>query len=270
MGRVFTFEEVKASRTPGLSAFDEVAAESCRLLVPAKRVVCALFCGSVVSGSVTVRSDFDMVAVYLGKKQPSEFQQLHEFAAARHVPLELIPIDKRVAGRADATMVTPFFWCHLKLAARKGGVIKGDPLSWIVPRAGIEDEQGEYADIKIARLEKWWPALGVMSEAELCRALQKALEAPVHAARKFVIERSGELELQDDSKSWVIEGFRQHATRKEQGLLGRAMKPDESYSLALDEQLRNPDELSYRHMVRKTAEEAFPVTLELLKSLAAV
>lgn len=254
MGRVFSWEEIARGNVPKIRSFKKVADEIRAVLASTEGVLGAVICGSALSGNVTVRSDIDCVVVYEWERRTpvlEALQSLYRVASWLHVPIEFIPIDSEVAAQGLHT-IGPSFARHLERAARNGGIIKNDPLVFICfPGRGKHDDLVEdvlgYLKHKIRRFEKGLVELPTMNAEPLCRFLQKALESPIHIARKVL-----HLSVQgpfDDSREEVKKLYPRMADEELAGVFQGLVQEDEEYSLVIGEQLLEPREREGRYVI---------------------
>lgn len=267
MGRVFTFEEIKQGWIPATMDFKEMRTILEAGLAANAAIIGAVICGSCVRGDYNTRSDLDCVVLYRQEdrnKAVNLFQGLEMEAAGRYVPLELIPLDDKLAGTPDHHL-SPIFLEHLRLSARLGGVIKENPLELISPNPlSFREDTRLYLVNKVRKLEKGSANLPVLSTEKQCLFLQKALELPVYVARKIVQCKGHDL-TGGDSKGEVLKAYVKTRFTPAIELLEELVSLDRRYSEALDQQIMEaPDQASYGKILREI-EEAVPKVLQFAR-----
>ena len=267
MGRVFTFEEIRQGWMPATRDFKEMWEILEAELSASSAIIGSVICGSCVRGDYNVRSDIDCVVLYRQTDRSEAidlFQGLEVEAAEIYVPLELIPLDDKLAETSDHHL-SPIFLEHLRLSVRLGGVIKENPLELISPNPmSFREDTILYLIDKIRKLEKGSARLPVLSTEKLCLFLQKALELPVYVARKIVQCKGYDL-TGDDSKGEVLRAYAETRFTPAIELLEELVSLDRRYSEALGQQIMEaPDQASYGKILRKI-EEAVPKVLQFAR-----
>jgi hypothetical protein len=235
MGRVFTWEDVAHNRIPSRDDFFKTVSRTRRILGGnCPGVLAGVICGSVLRGDCTERSDIDCLVIYDSRcawDVMAELRALSGEAAMLHVPLEIIPLATDVAA-TRLHHIEPFFAHHLELAVRSGGMFRANPMPYI-NLEGFEmgADYRSYLTEKIHMFETGLPRLQSVSEEMRCRLYQKALEAPVHIARKALAMQGDQ--SADDSKRAVCERYRLVARSDELGMFERLLELDLAYSKAL-------------------------------------
>lgn len=191
MGKVFTQEEIEKKMIPSDNDFKEAIKFVKQKILESKTIKGGLIFGSiasVVDGNYNCRSDFDLlilcdsnithIAINL------ELREFLNFFKKRNIPIDLVIIyDKH--PKTDVHQIKPILISHLSYCAEKFGVIKKNPLDFIESKPEPAKDFNSYVRHKM-RLESDFYKMDFMNEMELCRFLQKTLEAPFHVARNFL------------------------------------------------------------------------------------
>lgn len=246
MGKVFTFEEIEEGRVPRPENFNLVASRLREELLYESSVVCALLFGSVVRGDSTIRSDVDCVVVYDVQKEKSAVRVMHRlnrFANTLHIPINYTPCDTAVA-RTYLHALGKAFVQHLQAAIDAGGIIKGNLVDILAPTMSATQEVESYISRKMFSLMESYAEMSTYSEERLFAFLKKALEAPMHVARKMLIYEGT---MQGDSKREVQEQYKvtmpMRLVKQFEGLqLG-----DSLYTKELKHQIKHPNEVEYKN-----------------------
>lgn len=246
MGRVFTFEEIAAGRVPEVSDVLHVDAAARRALSRSPAVSGALVFGSTAHGGATRRSDVDLVAVFTSghhREARALIASIEREALARHVPVRAELLGRNnLARRRGRYGGGVLFVRFLALAARTGGLVKGDPLPLIHVEPGAPDEDLQRY-VEARRRVLLAEARARRGSAAEARLLAAALRAPVHAARKFLQARG--VDFTSGRRDEVISLYRDAGPRRGARLLDRVVEIDLAYTEALDRHVRRADELAY-------------------------
>lgn len=240
MGRVFTWEQVKASAVPSKQAFDDVGNSVRVAFTNQIGIHFATFIGSYARGTTNVRSDIDCLVVYEHKhhcQTVSTMQYLVIQAARQHIPLEFIPIDITVAA-TRGSHVGPSFLAHTARCSCAGATIQGSmPAFCHTGKYPLHEEIIGYLRMKLYRLEEdriKYPSLDFTDRA---RALKRSLEAPIHVARK-VLDLLG-VHLTEDGQGIVRQGYQREIGSMGYQWLGDLLESlsslDQEYLLLLNE-----------------------------------
>lgn len=260
MGRVFTWD----ASIPEKSSFHRVATDLREALSAEPSVPFASFIGSFVSGEFNFRSDLDCVVIYETEKEESVMKVTHEVnrrAHALHVPINFTACDTLVAGTRFHHLGTAFVR-HLQSSIDAGGLIKGNLANLLAPASPAEQEIESYLRVKMSGLQATLMRKASLSEEETVRFLGKALEAPIHVARKMLIYEGT---LQGDSKREVAETYRERMPEPLSRQLDWLLALDKWYSGHLFLQTEKPDYEGYLDgLVR--IEQGVPRVLQFLRS----
>ncbi len=267
MGRVFSFEEIHHGKVPRIESFGDVREFVSVTFGAQAGILAASICGTVASGRIGIRSDFDIVAVYASDAQKSVFKTARnatEHAAQLFVPLEVILVRDDEAARGDHT-ISRSFADHLGTCENAGCAIKksgaGQTVCGLLKLEESADrfaEVREYSLRKVGSLRKRHVRGGTLSEGERLRHLQKLLEAPVHVARKFLWAKK--LIRGDDSRQFVISTY-QDCEPDLAGQFLTLVEADINYSRFLDDVLgkSKPNGLLYDKHLEEIGKLAIPV-----------
>lgn len=208
MGRVFSFDEIYEGRIPAPADLDPLLTTIRERISDCEGVVHAMFVGSAAYGTLDYRSDVDVIVIYDDEHRDEAtelFHLLHSRADGQYVPLELIPMSLAAASSKILQPIGPSFGRHLRRAAQRGGVIKGDTLSVMSFDQDMRADVISYIRRKYYRMESGLATLPIMSERDRLLFCQKILELPIHTARKLLEFRN--ILGEDDSKQRVIKEF---------------------------------------------------------------
>ncbi|MDD4333331.1 MAG: nucleotidyltransferase domain-containing protein [Patescibacteria group bacterium] len=250
MGRVFTFEQIKAGEIPKLSAFTTVTDKIRRDLEAMNGVIGAILFGSVSSGTHNLRSDVDCLVLYDDERQIEVFyflQKIAKLAATLFVPTEIIPLGLQIAKGPMHTIEPPLI-APLEYAIKNGGLIKENPLRWIfLEHTSRLESVRSYLRRKLQKLQKDLVCLPALEGESLCFSLQKMLEAPVRIARKMLWLQG--VEMPDDSKKTVALHYPKIATARACKLFAKITDVDSLYTKELLSQLEHPDKNQYSQTI---------------------
>lgn len=251
MGKVFTFDEIKHKCVPELGSFNFVLDELKDWLSKSPAIIGAIICGSAVTAvKFNRRSDIDCVVIHrqdMTREAVEVYQNLQQFAAKRFVPLELITFDDLTVRQHRNHLFSCTFGRHLARSANKGGIIKTNPLpDSCLFCASRNSDIVNYLCHKLETISKGLNRMPIMDEAELCRFLQKVLEAPIHIARKMLELNN---RLVDDSKQAVRGIYLSTATQKEKDYFQVLCDFDKDYSEELEAQLESIEPTRYQNQL---------------------
>ncbi len=268
MGRVFRFSEVVSGKTPSPSDFRVGKDDIVQTLTAATDVIGAILCGSVVHGGANLRSDIDVVVYH---HDTAAFQAaiggLRRRCALSNLELSLVKIDPALAASRFHT-ISYGYYQHLVLAARQGGLIKQNFLPLLNRRhMHPHDDIAEYVSFKLRYLGK---AVDELADIDIdsekhTDILQKALEVPVHIARK-VCWLSG-ASTGDDSKASVVAAYAQVAPPALGRQLQHLVAVDRLYTQELQRQIAEPDAGGYRLTLHAISRE-LPVSMRFVRENA--
>ncbi len=258
MGQVFTWDAVQHGHFPNPESFTEVLAMVRDDLASVPAILGAIACGSVIRKDHNVRSDIDCFVLYDHTKTRGAFkfmQRMTVMAAGVHVPLAFIPLDMQLA-RTPMHHVGPSFLEHLQKSVKAGGILKGNPLALVGPSIYTRDELEAYMRVKMYNLQEAFAQSPTFSEERTASYLKKLLEAPMHIARK-VLAHSAPLE--EDSKQYVKERYRQVMPANLAGQLDFLVRLDEAYTAEFYAQRAAPNETQYRDHLANLMESSYTV-----------
>lgn len=264
MGQVFTWDSIQAGRIPKLESFHRVAADLRETLSSEPAVVSALLFGSVVRGDFNIRSDIDCLVLYETIGQNSAMGAMHHvdrMAHSLHVPINYTPCDTMLA-RTRLHALGVAFVRHLQAAIDAGGLIKGNLVDLLAPTVSAKQEIESYISRKMYSLQESFAEMTSFSEERFVAFLKKALEAPVHVARKMLIYEGV---LKGDSKREVQARYREMMPPHLGEQFDYLLSVDSWYSLELEFQLKKPDQEQYSDALASLQQE-LPKVLEFLRS----
>lgn len=264
MGKIFTWPAIQSGNIPTLEDFTLVDEMLRRDLGHERAISDSIVCGSVVRRDHNIRSDIDCAVFYPHAQSRQAFaamQHLSARANQHHVPLTFIPCDTEVM-KTRLHHFGPDFIKHLRSSARQGGLIKGDPFRHIAASISQEQEFESYLRVKAYTLQEGWAEFPVLSEERQAAFLKKALEAPLHIARKL-LRLHGYLQ-ENDSKAQVRKQYAISMPQQAVEMLGRILHLDVEYTRELDRQLQEPSLEDYETFLTYLAEEV-PNILEFLR-----
>ncbi|MBM3255956.1 MAG: hypothetical protein FJZ04_00590 [Candidatus Moranbacteria bacterium] len=253
MGRVFAWEEITDHYVPQLESFDILCCLLETKLSNSPAIKGALVCGSYVRGDYNIRSDIDCVAVYDWQKRADAmkvFQRLEIESSKKNIPLEMIPLDDKLAATPNHHFNSTFI-DHLRLSVERGGIIKRNPVELIHPNPlSYWEDTRLYLIHKIRKLEKGSAAFPVLRFERPYVFLQKALEFPIYAARKM-IQCADRKFKSGDSKKEVLDIYASLNIKAASSLLQEIVALDEHYSQCVERQLIQKDRELYFEVLRE-------------------
>ncbi|HET9641709.1 MAG TPA: nucleotidyltransferase domain-containing protein [Candidatus Paceibacterota bacterium] len=263
MGKVFTWDELRLGRIPALENFKKVQAMIRATILDTPAIVSALLFGSVVRGDYTIRSDVDCVVLYRHGSQEAALAATNEIAFAAqelHVPLNFVPCDT-ILARTRLHHLGTAFRQHLRSSIDAGGLIKGDLMKSLVATVSQRHEIESYLKMKAYSIQESMMQTSAMSDERMAAFLKKALEAPVHVARKMLMYNDV---LDGDSVQDVQERFREVMSPSLADRLDKLIELDRWYSAALESQMHCPSREHY-DLTIEHLEEATPEVLDFLR-----
>lgn len=264
MGRVFTWDSIRAGEIPKKESFHHVARALRSTLANEPAVISALLFGSVVRGDFNIRSDVDCVVIYETHGEQSAMEAMHEidrWAHALHVPINFTPCDT-VLARTRLHHLGASFVQHLQVSIDAGGLIKGDLVNLLAPTISTAQEIESYIKMKMYSMQESFAQMTSFSKERLVAFLKKALEASTHVARKMLIYEGM---LQGDSKKAIRERYRDTMPAHLAGQFDHLLGIDSQYSSELDFQLEYPNQERYAIALAGLQGE-LPRVIEFLRS----
>jgi predicted nucleotidyltransferase len=256
MGRVFRFSEIERREVPMAHDFKEGRQEIVSIVEQTDDIIGAIMCGSVLHGTANLRSDIDLVVYYRPNPEAEKaISRMRYIAESRHLDLNIVPVDTEIAGTRFHTLQWGFLQ-HLELSARSGGLIKENFLDKV--RTDFLDPVQctvEYISFKLRYLGKSIDEFKVLdhnSEKHM-EILQKALELPVHVARKYCWLEG--IDTGDDSKVSVAAAYAMYAPYELGEKLKTFCRLDSFYTEAVKKQLKFPDAEAYQFVLEVVAAE---------------
>lgn len=231
MSRIFSLEELVKGAVPLPKDFS-YSLEVVRKIMKkeATSLVAGLHFGSThpKRNDLDITSDIDVLIIYDGERKENAFtamKAMADFAAHRHVPLQIIPFELHVAESGFHTVGEDFAH-HLTWAARNGGVINNNPLEYLAPHR-VRWDAKSYIMGKLSSILKGYIRLRTMGEEEHRQFLRRALDVPAYLGRKVLWEMGEKLEI--DSKTQVSEVYGQRVGGRAAQLFRRISEAKENY-----------------------------------------
>jgi predicted nucleotidyltransferase len=243
MGQVFTWDAVRSGKIPTAQSFPIVAQKLREVLHAEPPVVFALLFGSVLRGDSNIRSDVDCLVIYEHDKEKQAMQTMHRLdthAKLLHVPINFTPCDTTVARTRLHSLGSSFLW-HLQTSIAGGGLIKGS-LDLLAESAPLKLEIEQYVSKKMYTLTEARAQMATYTEDRLAAFLKKALEAPMHIARKMLVYEGT---LRGDSKREVAERYRETMPAHMGDVLDSLLSADAWYTKELLRFSAKPEEAGY-------------------------
>jgi predicted nucleotidyltransferase len=265
MGRVFSWDEINTGKVPNIENFPLVIEEIKKRLLSMPEIIGAAFCGSILNGAMTIRSDIDVVFVYAAAGQLqviAEIQKLIAFSEKFHIPFEPIMVSD-ILARTPHNGFDRLFWEHLSHSEKFGGIIKDSPQALIYAHNDIKGETLQYLARKRSKLEKRWTKVKI-ENAERYLFLGKVLSAPIHAARKTIGCYNSALLTHNDSKWEVMRIYGDYFGKDETSLLNTLVGIDEAYTQFLMSVLDSRDRAAYLKILTEI-ETHIPLVLSFLE-----
>lgn len=265
MGQVFTWDAIQSGRIPKKEDFRHIAMLLRTAFRDEPSIASALLFGSVVRGDSTIRSDVDCVVVYKAEQEWHAIQTMHavgRVAHTLHVPVNFTSCDTAVAGTRFHHLGTSFVQ-HLQAAADAGGVIKGNLVSLLAPTITLKEEIESYIRMKMFGVQTAFTQMASFSEEDLMRFLRKALEAPMHVARKMLIYENA---LRGDSKKEVRERYQEAMPSGLGAQFNELLDLDSWYTEDLESQLKKPNKDRYLLTIAELEEEVPTAVLAFLRA----
>ncbi len=265
MGKIFSWQDVKQSRVPSTEDFSRVCESLREDLCASKAVDTAYVFGSVSRSDYNMRSDIDCVVLYDFALRHEAFVLMQDIvwnAAILNVPMQFVPCSVSLANTrfhhfGDA------FRSFMEKALDEGSVelIKGKALFGdFVNGAEVSVEVESWLRAKLYSLEESWCLSRIASEKEGLHTLKKAMEAPVHAARKILaLLEYGNFCAKND----VVDAYLQNMPES----LGKSLKflvsADQAYTAELRRQASTLDGVRYAEAIFRL-EGVVPQVLDFL------
>lgn len=258
MAKIFSFEEIQYCEIPSIKDFQLVAGyirDNLEKPENSDFVVGGTLFGSAVYDAYTVRSDVDFFVIYdlrLRSRAMRIFQGMTAYAADFHVPLAIVSVAADVAQSPLHSIGTSFMQ-HLVYAAEKSGNVKGEDIRRLLSSTHLDwkEDERSYFRHKLRRFEKWLCDAHAMNENAQLHVIGKSLGVAIRTARKLLVWHEGP--MPDDSKQEVLKRYPRIAQEEELEIFERLMGVDESYNLALAEQIKKPNKDRYDDLIQKMA-----------------
>lgn len=263
MGQIFTWDAVRTGKVPVRESFDIVARQIRATLSVEQAVVSALLFGSVVRGDFNLRSDIDCVVLYETEKQEPAIRAMHSvdrLAHSLHVPINFTPCDTVLAQTRLHHLGTSFIR-HLQASIDAGGLIKGNLTEALATTISVNQEIESYIKMKMYSMQESFAQMTSFSEERMASFLKKAMESTTHVARKMLIYEGT---LGGDSKRQVQSRYRETMPKRLSSLFDYLLELDSLYSEVLEDQIKNPDESSYK-LILYGIQKNLPQVLEFLR-----
>jgi predicted nucleotidyltransferase len=179
-------------------------------LVRVDFVLAATVIGSTARKDDNPESDFDVVLVYVDgmlEELRDVLSEAFEVARKVNIPLHVYPYPESIA-QGSGHVIGPAYADHIRRCQNNGATLVGDMDGYF--RLLLLDEWTEAMDYlarKATKLEQGVLAMATMNVLEQAIHFGKVLDAPSHAARRFL---QGRKALGgDDSKARVRTRFRE-------------------------------------------------------------
>lgn len=235
MGKVFNREEMEKNMIPSGKDFEEAIKFVKKTILESETIIGGLVFGSmasVIDGSYNCRSDFDLLILHNTDKSygriTEEFHVVFNFFQEHNIPLDLIIVSDKFAT-TDVHQIKPILAPHLFWCAREFGFVKYNPLDFIQFKCDPAKDFKNYVKHKM-RLESQLPKMDFMDETELCRFLQKILEAPFHIARNFINCCGKGVESHGRSRGEIVSLYSEVVNIQGRSMLTRCMLTNDLYS----------------------------------------
>lgn len=271
MGRVFSYADIVSGRFPNLCDFDKLGRELQFQIKHFDPITDAVFLGSYVSGGYSIRSDFDCIVIYDLNYEDAVIEfinSLHAIANSFKIPLKLKPIDNLSALSGVHSMQTVYL-DHIIRCIKRGGNVKGDVIGMFRrPNRSKEEEALDYLIHKIDFFSIGWSEISILSSEKLFYLLSKALEFPVHIARKMC-EIYGCDFSNDDSKKQVIKEYPRVFDDELKNVFLDLVNLDRAYSRELERQIEISDDDPERYTLAiRRIKYAIPKILDFARKNA--
>lgn len=244
MGQVFTWGAVGNREVPRREHFAVVSGDVRKAFEGETSVAAALIFGSVLRGDGNLRSDLDVLVIYETKEEAAALKMMHTLdltARTLYVPINFTPCDT-VLARTRLHHLGVSFLRHLQSSIDAGGLVKGDLTSLLAPTIPAMLEIESYIKMKMYNMQESLAQMATFSEERMAAFLKKALEAPMHVARKMLIYED---KLGGDSKREVRERYREVMPGRLSQLFDHLVSIDTRYTSELEAQLAGPDKMAY-------------------------
>jgi predicted nucleotidyltransferase len=272
MGRIFSIDQMRDREIPSPVNFAMVMDRVRSTLGRSKYVVASQFCGSAAYGTQNPRSDVDFIFIFRpeGARRIKKIERdLYEFAREMFVPLELIPIDVRIA-RSQMHTISPSFMRHLTIVAQINGYTKSELVSMLRPHTATSAQDVlMYLSHKTSEHEKGVRRMVSRCDERYFGFLHGVLDDPIHAARKL-LWHDGKCPTPDASQA-VIRRYVTVYPRRLGKMLTKLVEADHRYRGFIANCLAEPEEevrLAEYQKELGRIEALAPVALEFLKANA--
>jgi predicted nucleotidyltransferase len=270
LGRIFSWEEIIKEKVPSLKDFHTVLEFLVGELINNEKVVGALLLGSIIRGDFTTTSDIDVLVLFRGQIFP-DLKRLVCIAKRRNVPLQIIPIELETVRLGIHNLAEGDFWAHLEWAAKNGGMVKENPLSYIKtkriePRLVLEKTY----KVILNNVSRSICELSLYEGEKKRIILSKLLEAPMHIIRAVIWYRYGGRENPAEIEEKAIDLYWQIVQDDKLGqLLTEILGVKNDYSDLLKKILKlkdkKPWKREYEDMLQKV-EAIAPKIFEFVRS----
>ena len=263
MGKIFTWDEIRAGKIPTYESFNLVASTIRDSFLIEQSIVTALLFGSVVRGDSNQRSDIDCLVLYKTEHERLAIEAMHRvdrIAHSLHVPINFTPCDT-ILGKTRLHHVGSSFIRHLQASIDAGGIIKGTIDEHLAATISVDQEIESYIKMKMYSMQESFAQMTSFSDEKMAAFLKKAMESMTHVARKMLIYEGL---LEGDSKRQVQVSYRKAMPVELSSLFDSLLESDAWYSSELEEQIRNPNEERYT-VTLSTLQIKVPEVLEFLR-----
>jgi predicted nucleotidyltransferase len=210
MGRILTCSQLSRGAVPRVTNF-RPALTLVRERCSGFWVESAQLFGSAAYGAYGPRSDIDVIII---GKEPTNPAHLRGYVACLvddvmknyAVPLSVQLVTEKQLETGSHTLIGPLARHLRRVAAFEGAKIKGDVCGRLPPPEITTAEVRDYVVRKFCKIQTMLTNPDRMLDSQLCRLLQKVVEAPLHVARRQ-LDLIGGLN-EDDCSAVVIERYR--------------------------------------------------------------
>jgi hypothetical protein len=209
MGRILTCSQLGSGAVPKVTNFGK-ALTLVRATCSGFWVESAQFFGSAAYGAYGPRSDIGVI-IRGEELDPAHLRGyiaclVDDVMKSFAIPLSVQLVTEKQIETGNHTLMGPLARHLRRVAACEGAKIKGDVCGWLPPPEITTAEVRDYVVRKFDDIQSKLLQSDRMLDSQLCRLLQKVVEAPLHVARRQ-LDLMGKL-TEDDCSAVVIERYR--------------------------------------------------------------